>query len=41
MALYAEQTEKGVELPPEIMERMSPLLEKYGVEKPGVVGRSK
>jgi LDH2 family malate/lactate/ureidoglycolate dehydrogenase len=38
LALYREQMEKGVALHPEIMPRMAPLLEKYGVEKPRMLG---
>lgn len=37
MALYETQLKEGVALHPEIMERMAPLLEKYGVEGPGMV----
>lgn len=37
MALYAEQTVEGVTLHPEILEPMTQLLGKYGVERPKVI----
>jgi L-lactate dehydrogenase len=37
LATYAEQIEKGVALHPEIMPRMAPFLEKYGIKSPRLV----
>ncbi len=37
MALYEAQLREGVALHPEIMPRMLPLLERYGLERPGVI----